>query len=125
AQMLSTEAVSVTCALIVQVPLLLFHFSVDICVFRQISRKTAGFTAGFYTLFLWQSFIDVCDFLVVKAMQLSRLDVFIPDQLYLVPWRLRLGFVLVNYCLAFQVLMHTCIAVNRYTAIVRPMDHKL
>ncbi|KAH7699431.1 hypothetical protein AAVH_33463, partial [Aphelenchoides avenae] len=122
--MLSAEAQIVVYSLIVQIPLLLFHFSVDICVFRYVSKNTARFTAGFYTLFLWQSFVDVCDFLLVKSMQLSRVNVFLPDQLYLVPWRLRLGFALLNYCLAFQVLMHMCIAVNRYTAIVRPVDHK-
>ncbi|KAH7722805.1 hypothetical protein AAVH_09620 [Aphelenchoides avenae] len=56
-------------------------------------------------------------------MQLSRLDAFLSEELYLNPIRLRIGFATVNYCLCFQMLAHLYIAVNRYSVIARPLDH--
>lgn len=57
-------------------------------------------------------------------MQLSRLDVFLPEWLYLNPIRMRVFFGITYYCLCFQVVVHTYIALNRYTIFAHPLMHE-
>lgn len=61
---------------------------------------------------------------IITAMQLSRLDVFIPDQLYRNPVSIRIGYASLYYCLCFEVVAHMYISINRYTAIARPILHQ-
>lgn len=61
---MSAEAQSLTYPLIIQVPLLIFGISLNICVLQQVIRKNAAFMTAFYTLYLWQSGSDVCNFMV-------------------------------------------------------------
>lgn len=71
-RMLSAEAQSVCYALIIQVPLLLFHISVDICILRQLLRRNVAFSKGFYTLYLCQSLSDTGNFLVPARCSLPK-----------------------------------------------------
>jgi hypothetical protein len=57
-------------------------------------------------------------------MQLSKVELLLPAGLFDSPLRLQSAICILHYSLGFQVVAHTYIAVNRYTAIVHPFAHE-
>lgn len=50
----------------IELPLLLFHVSVTMCILRQISKKNSAFANGFYALYVTQSVADITALVLVR-----------------------------------------------------------
>lgn len=62
--MLSADARTIVYSFFVQLPLVAFHITVDICILMQLSRRNPSFARSFYSIYLFQSVVDMCSYFV-------------------------------------------------------------
>ncbi|KAH7662475.1 hypothetical protein AAVH_43564 [Aphelenchoides avenae] len=99
-----------------ETPFVVFHLSVLLSVSRQICRGHPTFRSAFFYIYLIQSGFDVWNYyMTVLIYRLPRIGA-IPKVVLDYPLGTLLNLV-ANYCLYYQFIAHSAIALNRYALI--------
>lgn len=54
----------------VELPLVVFHVTVFICILNEMYRRNAKFSTGFFTMYMLQSVADLSSYVIVSTAAL-------------------------------------------------------
>ncbi|KAI1692223.1 serpentine type 7TM GPCR chemoreceptor srv domain-containing protein [Ditylenchus destructor] len=106
----------------IELPFVLFHVSVTVCIAWNIWKGRAALSTGFFLIYLVQSVCDLVSYaLSVVFIRMPKIQA-IPDPILAHPIG-TLALFLINGLLYLQCIFHITIAINRYTMIVHPRSN--
>ncbi|KAI1694228.1 serpentine type 7TM GPCR chemoreceptor srv domain-containing protein [Ditylenchus destructor] len=115
--MIGNEPLPYIIQLSIELPFVLFHVSVTVCIAWNIWKGRAALSTGFFLIYLVQSVCDLVSYaLTVVFYRMPKIQV-IPDSMLAHPIG-TLAVFIINWLFYLQCVFHTTIAINRYTMIV-------